>query len=191
MASVDIDSVPAPPISNTVTDSVPGPSIPPPRATDIRPDATLVFPHECESYAAVLRWNETRFPQYNTYEARLRSYLRWPRIYPTPENLSAAGFWYTGEFTGDSRQVKIFIYIFKNFNASSLITGVHDIVRCFHCAGSLMDWQHIDYPFYEHSIYYPHCFYLNYVKGKRFVKDCQQIHMENNRDTATRLVFPM
>jgi hypothetical protein len=56
-----------------------------------------------------------------------------------------------------------------------------------------MHWENTDYPFYEHAIYFPECIYLNYVKGKQFVKDFQQTHLENNKRGAatTRLFFPM
>jgi hypothetical protein len=96
---METDSIP----TRTVTDSVPTrtetDSVPMPRptATDIRPNMDIFMPG-LKSYTAVIKWSETKFPDYNTYDARLQTFKSWHRAKPDLEQLSAAGFIYTGTF---------------------------------------------------------------------------------------------
>ena len=48
-------------------------------------------------------------------------------------------------------------------------TGKKDAVRCFHCDGSLCNWEHAHDPFTEHARWYPHCAFIksiNFEEGK-------------------------
>jgi hypothetical protein len=74
---------------------MPTDSIPRPTATDIRPHMGT-FPPDLKSYKAVIKWNETMFSQYNTYDARLQTFNRLSLAKPAPQQLSAAGFSHTG-----------------------------------------------------------------------------------------------
>jgi hypothetical protein len=45
-----------------------------------------------------IQWDGLAHPTYNTYEARLRSYIGWPStLKQKPEKLSEAGFFYAGK----------------------------------------------------------------------------------------------
>jgi hypothetical protein len=93
------DSVPVSTITGTVpasTATVNTDSILAPKGGDIRPSLGA-FPHECRSYASVIQWKESSVPQYNAHATRLQTYSRWPRVNPTPEQMSAAGFYFTGK----------------------------------------------------------------------------------------------
>lgn len=48
----------------------------------------------------------------------------------------------------------------------------------FYCGGGLQAWQPQDVPFEEHAIFYPHCIYVQYVKGRAFIRDCQKLFQE-------------
>jgi hypothetical protein len=44
-------------------------------------------------------WRGPKFPNYATYNQRLTSFANWPRnIFPCREELSAAGFYFTGTY---------------------------------------------------------------------------------------------
>jgi hypothetical protein len=44
-------------------------------------------------------WRGPKFPNYATYNQRLTSFANWPRnIFPSREELSAAGFYFTGTY---------------------------------------------------------------------------------------------
>jgi hypothetical protein len=80
----------------TQTDSVPAPPTITPKGSDIRPELGA-FPHDCESYISVIKWKDSSFPRYNTQAARLQTYTHWPLVKPSSEQLTAAGFYYSGE----------------------------------------------------------------------------------------------
>lgn len=47
---------------------------------------------------ATTRWKGPRHLQYDSYDARQRSFINWPHyLQPTPTIISAAGFFYTGK----------------------------------------------------------------------------------------------
>ncbi|GFG35021.1 hypothetical protein Cfor_08503 [Coptotermes formosanus] len=75
-------------------------------------------------------WRGPKFPNYATYKQRLHSFANWPRnTSPSREELSAAGFYYTGKW---------------------------DVTRCFHCGGTLEHWETEDDPWTEHSYWFPY-----------------------------------
>ncbi|XP_075226324.1 death-associated inhibitor of apoptosis 1-like isoform X2 [Lycorma delicatula] len=83
------------------------------------------------------------FPNYSTYEARMRSYEMWPiSLKLKPNVLSEAGFFYTGK--GDQ-------------------------TICYHCGGGLKDWEESDEPWEEHARWFNKCNFVLLVKGKEFV----------------------
>ena len=46
---------------------------------------------------AVHRWDDSLYPEYTTWDARIKSFSNWPpRIAPSAEALSDAGFFYRG-----------------------------------------------------------------------------------------------
>lgn len=85
-------------------------------------------------------------PNFATLEARLRSFVIWPRdLIQTPDILSQAGFYYE---------------------------GLGDQVRCFHCDGGLRHWDPQDDPWTEHARWFPRCSFIKLVKGQNFVNAC-------------------
>lgn len=47
--------------------------------------------------------------------------------------------------------------------------------RCFTCDGGLKDWSTGDSPVKEHARYFPHCSYINQLKGQEYVRQQQRI----------------
>lgn len=87
--------------------------------------------------------------KYASLDARLRTFNgSWPCIdIQDPEILATAGFY------------------FQN---------VDDEVLCFHCNGGLRSWQKEDDPWFEHAKWFPHCQFVQLVKGEQYVQHVQQ-----------------
>lgn len=84
-----------------------------------------------------------QYPDYVSYDVRLKTFDTWPKSMPqTKEHLAHAGFYYTGK--GDQ-------------------------TLCHHCGGGLKDWEPEDDPWEEHAKWFPKCFYLLMVKGQEYV----------------------
>ncbi|GFW29821.1 baculoviral IAP repeat-containing protein 3 [Trichonephila clavipes] len=72
-------------------------------------------------------------------KSRLLSYKGWPLIMLSARRLAEYGFYYT---------------------------GVSDVVKCFHCNGSLGNWEINDDPLTEHEKHCPNCEYRDFIKMK-------------------------
>ncbi len=44
---------------------------------------------------------------------------------------------------------------------------------CYHCGGSLHNWEENDEPWLEHAIWYPNCKFLLSSKGQKFVDEAR------------------
>ncbi|XP_046582213.1 putative inhibitor of apoptosis [Haliotis rubra] len=77
-----------------------------------------------------------KHPKYQSLQARLDSFVDWPRRYvpKTPEELASAGFFYIGSA---------------------------DRVTCFQCGITLRDWEEEHDPVAEHQRYSEHCQFIN------------------------------
>ncbi|CAH0390089.1 unnamed protein product [Bemisia tabaci] len=85
------------------------------------------------------------FPNYATYEARMKSYRHWPiSLKLKPNVLTEAGLFYLGR--GDQ-------------------------VMCFHCGLGLKDWEDGDDPWVEHARWSSRCNYVRLIKGKEFIDE--------------------
>lgn len=95
----------------------------------------------------------------HSQEARLRSFPAvWPPERPQqPPALAAAGFYYV---SGD------------------------DQVRCFHCCGSLCNWQKEDEPWIEHARWFPHCGFLLLAKGQAFINAHKEVEGSEGLEEA-------
>ncbi|KAK7605494.1 hypothetical protein V9T40_007352 [Parthenolecanium corni] len=88
------------------------------------------------------------FPLYSTHSDRLKTFSNWPlesRL--SPEALSEAGFFYTGE---------------------------QDRAACFQCGGALHHWDPTDDPWVEHALWFPNCKYVQSIKGQKFIDLARQ-----------------
>lgn len=84
------------------------------------------------------------FPEYAVEAKRVESYEDWPKtIRQRPQQLSDAGFFYTGK---------------------------GDRVCCFSCGGGLKDWEQNDDPWEQHAMWYGKCEYLKLMKGNDFIE---------------------
>jgi hypothetical protein len=87
-------------------------------------------------------------PDFAVEAKRLESYgSEWPNIKQRPQELSNAGFFYTGK---------------------------GDRVCCFKCGGGLKDWEENDDPWEQHAIWYGKCEYLKLMKGDTFIINAQK-----------------
>lgn len=84
-----------------------------------------------------------KYPEFASYDARLRTFETWPRaMSQTKEELATAGFYYTG--SGDQ-------------------------TLCYHCGGGLRDWEAEDNVWEQHAKWFDYCPYLIMVKGRDFI----------------------
>jgi Inhibitor of Apoptosis domain/Zinc finger, C3HC4 type (RING finger) len=82
-------------------------------------------------------------PDFILESQRLKSFESWPKgVSPKPEQLTNAGFYYTGK---------------------------GDRVCCFSCGGGLKDWEENDQPWEQHARWYSKCQYLKLMKGKNYI----------------------
>lgn len=83
------------------------------------------------------------FVEFYLESARLQTFDGWPKtLKQTPEQLSAAGFFYTQK---------------------------DDRVICFCCGGGLHAWQEQDDPWEQHALHHDACEYLQSVKGSEYI----------------------
>lgn len=129
------------PCGNVPTDVVSDVSIAPPESRDVCGPYDL--PPDCRrSYSTD---SSAKYPEYNFYEARLRTFECWPTFFKqNPEQLALAGFYYT---------------------------GIGDQVLCFCCGVGVKDWEPDDDPWEQHAIWYPNCNHLHKVKGTKYVRE--------------------
>jgi len=102
------DSVP----SSRPIHSRPGPSVPLNEFTDTH-----------MSYRAMIRWDNSLFPEYNTRAERLKTYSRWPHpIAPSPDKMAEAGFFCKGNNTLIIYSMLFYLHLssfyFYKFNVS-------------------------------------------------------------------------
>lgn len=82
----------------------------------------------------------TKHPDYVLESERLKSFAGWPEyMKQKPKELAEAGFFYMGK---------------------------DDQVKCFSCGGCLKDWEDIDEPWEQHTLYYAKCPYLKKNNNK-------------------------
>jgi len=94
--------------------------------------AELKFPYMI--VMSVVNEPAAKVPYYNTEERRINSFANWPPCMPfTSRQMSAAGFFYTGEY---------------------------DKVTCFACGIKLKKWNRHDNPQEQHKKHSPNCYYL-------------------------------
>lgn len=53
------------------------------------------------------------------------------------------------------------------------ITEIDDRTTCFHCGGSLYDWDESADPWFEHVRWFPDCQFLKLMKGQRYLDECR------------------
>jgi E3 ubiquitin-protein ligase XIAP len=122
---------------------------------------------------AISTWSAPQHMTYSSKLTRFRSFINWPHsTSPSPEELSSAGFFYTGKNFGH-RHFLVYYLIVDNLSNSFSSAGSLDKVVCFHCAGGLMIWVATDNPWEEHSYHFPTCVYVRYIKGTEYVKSCK------------------
>ncbi|RWS22316.1 baculoviral IAP repeat-containing protein 1-like isoform X1 [Leptotrombidium deliense] len=76
--------------------------------------------------------------KYGHVDKRRQSFGNWKADFISPENLSRAGFYYT---------------------------GIADNVRCFACNGLLYSWKVGDDPLQQHRKHFSKCFFVNDAKS--------------------------
>ncbi|XP_053390476.1 baculoviral IAP repeat-containing protein 3-like, partial [Mercenaria mercenaria] len=97
-----------------------------------------------------------KHPDYVNIDSRVSSYQGWPDyLDQTPRQMSEAGFFYD---------------------------GVTDSTRCY-CCGGLRNWEPGDDPMLEHTRWFPHCEYINKLKGERYVAAVQRWHQEHGGES--------
>lgn len=105
------------------------------------------------SYSSVLPYR-IRSPRYQAMEARKGSFATFPaHILIDHRTLAVSGLFFTGN---------------------------GDLCRCFACDGGLKDWSTGDDPIQEHATYFPHCPYINQLKGPEYVSRLQASRRNSN-----------
>lgn len=99
------------------------------------------------------------FPDMAVEAKRIESYSDWPKtIKQRPQQLSDAGFFYTGK---------------------------GDRVCCFSCGGGLKDWEENDDPWEQHGMWYGKCEYLKLVKGAEYIEKMAKKREEMCKKNST------
>lgn len=87
-------------------------------------------------------------PEFAVEAKRIESFEDWPKtMRQKPQQLSDAGFYYTGK---------------------------GDRVSCFSCGGGLKDWEENDDPWEQHAMWYGKCEYLKLMKDADFIQKMAQ-----------------
>lgn len=93
----------------------------------------------------LIHHNDPEYPNYKTKQARLKSFKDWPKfIKQRPEELSNAGFFYTGS---------------------------SDIVTCYSCGHGIRSWEVNDDPWEEHIRWYSYCEHILLNKTEEEIED--------------------
>ncbi|XP_063699873.1 death-associated inhibitor of apoptosis 1-like [Culicoides brevitarsis] len=128
---------------------------------EIRLDLNLppLIYDECgtgQSYASPFSYHETKFPQFQSLQERLKTFATWPKeLKQEPEKLAESGLFYTKD--GDK-------------------------VKCFDCGLGLNKWEAEDEPWIEHAKYAKNCQYVKFVKGKDFTEQIKNNKVTKVRD---------
>ena len=101
-------------------------------------------------------------PEYASYDARLHTFVTWPKSMPqTKEQLADAGFFYTGK--GDQ-------------------------TLCYHCGGGLKDWEPEDDPWEQHAKWFSKCCYLLMVQGQDYISKITGQHVSPpSKEVSTQI----
>jgi len=107
---------------------------------------------------------------------------------PSPDSLSAAGFYYTGIYIiiiiiTISHCITIRIIIFES-TYDILFTGQGDGTICFHCGGGLKKGRPADDAWREHALWFPYCLYIRYIKGEEFIRECRSFGLHSCNHNA-------
>ncbi|AGR57007.1 IAP-3 [Choristoneura occidentalis alphabaculovirus] len=93
---------------------------------------------------SIVRMPGPAHPRFASEASRFRTFKNWPRsMKQKPEKMAEAGFYYTGH---------------------------SDKTKCFYCDGGLNDWEQDDEPWQQHALYFRHCAYVLFVKGRDYVQ---------------------
>ena len=121
------------------------------------------------TYRMMTCWDGPRYPAFNSYGSRLRSFQKgsWPYVKLIPGSFAAAGLFYTGTDLCAHCLTALLLHKHSFIHATSLyrlLTGHADETRCFHCGagfrGCLGDE---DDPWREHRKWFPNCVYVRFV----------------------------
>lgn len=87
--------------------------------------------------------------KYASYDSRIRSFRKWPKCYTKyfTENLSEAGFFYT---------------------------GISDKIECFLCGLHLCNWNDSDNPLDQLIIWSQNCPFLKMTKGTLYIQQTRE-----------------
>ncbi|KAJ8315642.1 hypothetical protein KUTeg_007792 [Tegillarca granosa] len=91
-----------------------------------------------------------RFQEYDNLTKRISSFTNCPDLIQSAYSLGEAGFFYAS-------------------------TGKESLIKCFHCGGSIKNWDPEDDPWIEHAHWFPKCVFLRQNKDKEFIDLIQQL----------------
>ncbi|KAG9466205.1 hypothetical protein GDO78_017041 [Eleutherodactylus coqui] len=137
-----------------------------------------------------------------TISQRMETFVNWPHSLIRSNELSKAGFYYTGRGdtvtcysckgtlnkwkAADNALEKHNVCFPSGFAEAGLYyIGKADNVRCFSCAIGLCTWEEGDDPWTEHARWSPKCEYIHAVKGAQFVKDVQERFLRDVQNTPS------
>lgn len=102
------------------------------------------------------------FIEYCFKEDRLQTFKDWPKtLKQTPEQLSAAGFFYTQK---------------------------GDRVICFCCGLGLCQWEEDDVPWEQHALHRGECEYLQLLKGLEYITSVKKKFAVDEPDLSTLFI---
>lgn len=105
---------------------------------------------------------EDSIVEYNKFSERLNSFVLWPDVSQTKEDLAKCGFYYTDRY---------------------------DLVQCHACGLAIHAWKKDDNPWEQHILHSKDCIFLKSILGEKTVefmfnnlikKEKSYIHLDNN-----------
>ena len=120
------------------------------------------------TYRMMTCWDGPRYPAFNSYDSRLRSFAKriWPHPESSPVSFAAAGLFYTGKDLCVSllNHSHIYSITVPSTLLYHLITGHADETRCFHCGGGVRGWLGDENdPWREHLKRFPNSVYVRFL----------------------------
>ncbi|XP_046582594.1 baculoviral IAP repeat-containing protein 2-like [Haliotis rubra] len=117
-------------------------------------------------YRKLGRTPPPKHPKYQSLQARLDSFVDWPRRYvpKTPQELASAGFFYIGSA---------------------------DRVTCFQCGITLRDWEEEHDPVAEHQRYSEHCQFINKTDLNQLGVAARTVECEPSNDAGQQNPDPV
>ena len=99
----------------------------------------------------IVSWNKPVYPNYETEESRLNSFVSLLKEWPINLLIQA-----------------------NEFSKAGFFISTTPLVKCFYCNGSLQNLDPIEDPIVEHARWFPKCLYVRQLKGDEYIEQVRE-----------------